>query len=175
MPNLGINTTWGREEWAAYVLEHLAVESVLLRAGVRALPIAGRVAHLPRTLTDGAATWTAEGEEIASGAPTGDQLVLTPKKLANVVSLSSEAIADAPVNELDAVGSALTRSVATSIDTRAFGTAAATARRRRQPGSGGTRSRPKQAGSPSTTSSQRWARWRRWAASRTRCSSTRAT
>ena len=87
----------------------------------------GRIAHIPRILTDGTATWTAEGAEIASDAPTGDQLVLTPKKLANVVSLSRESIEDAPVNELDAVGTALTRSVAAAIDARAFSAAAATA------------------------------------------------
>lgn len=99
----------------------------MLRAGARLVPVGGRIAHIPRTLTDGEATWTAEGEEIESNAPTGDQLILTPKKLANVVSLSRESIEDAPVNELDAVGNALTRSVATAIDVRAFSDSAATA------------------------------------------------
>ncbi len=122
-----MNATWGREEWASYVLEHLAAESVLLRAGARIVPVLGRIAHVPRTLTDGTATWTPEGVEIASSAPTGDTLTLTPKKLANVVSLSRESVEDAPVNELDAVGTALTRSIAQAIDARAFGTAAATA------------------------------------------------
>lgn len=127
MPNLGLNATWGREQWATYVLDHLAVESVLLRAGARLIPVTGRIAHIPRVLTDGTATWTAEGAEIASSAPTGDQLTLQPKKVANVVSLSRESVEDAPANELDAVGSALTRSVATAIDVQAFSTSAATA------------------------------------------------
>lgn len=127
MPALGLNATWGRTEWASYVLEHLATASVLLRAGARLVPVRGRITHIPRTLTDGAATWTAEGAEIASSAPTGDTLVLTPKKLANVVSLSRESVEDAPIDELDAVGDALTRSVAQAIDDRAFGTAIATA------------------------------------------------
>lgn len=127
MPALGINSTWGAQEWANFVLEHLRVESVLLRAGARFLPVTGRVAHVPRTLTDGTASWVGEGVEIPSSAPTGDELVLTPRKLANVVSLSRESIADAPVSELDAVGVALTRSVATSLDVKAFSTDAATA------------------------------------------------
>jgi HK97 family phage major capsid protein len=127
MPNLGINATWGQQQWAQFVLDHLRVESVLLRAGARFLPIGGRVAHVPRTLTDGVASWVPEGTEIPSSAPTGDELVLTPRKLANVVSLSRESIADAPVSELDAVGVALTRSVATSLDVKAFSTDAATA------------------------------------------------
>lgn len=127
MPNhLGVNATWGRDQWAAYVLRHLSTESVLLRAGARVVPVRGRIIHIPRTLTDGTAAWTAEGAEIPSSAPTGDQLVLTPKKLANVVSLSRESIEDAPINELDAVGNALTRSVAAAIDARAFSAAVAT-------------------------------------------------
>lgn len=31
MPNLGVNATWGRQDWAQYVLDHLGTESVLLR------------------------------------------------------------------------------------------------------------------------------------------------
>lgn len=127
MPALGLNATWGAEDWASFVLQHLSTQSVLLRAGARFVPVAGRVAHIPRTLTDGTATWTAEGVEISSSAPTGDELLLTPKKLANVVTLSNESVADAPVPELDAVGIALTRSVATAIDVRAFSASAVTA------------------------------------------------
>lgn len=127
MPNLGINATWGQQEWANFVLDHLRIESVLLRSGARFLPVTGRVAHVPRSLSDGQASWVPEGTEIPSNAPTGDELVLTPRKLANVVSLSRESIADAPVSELDAVGTALTRSVATSLDTKAFSVDAATA------------------------------------------------
>lgn len=128
MPALGINATWGADEWAAYVLEHLATTSALLRAGARFIPIRGRSAHVPRTLTDGTAVWVDELEEIPSDAPTGDEIVLTPKKLGNVVSLSTESIEDAPVDELDAVGNALTRSVATAIDNRLFSSAAATSK-----------------------------------------------
>lgn len=127
MPNLGLSATWGAEQWANYVLDHLSTESVLLRAGARVVPVAGRIAHIPRVLTDGSASWTPEGEEIPSDAPTGDTIDLTPKKLANLVGLSRESIEDAPIDELDGVGRSLTRSVAAAIDSRAFGTAVATA------------------------------------------------
>src|SRR3954463_14164828 len=100
---LGVNATWGREDWAAFVLDHLGTQSVLLRAGARLIPVRGRVAHIPRVLSDGTATGVAEGEEIDSSPPDGDTLDLTPKKVANVVSLSNESIEDAPVSELDAV------------------------------------------------------------------------
>ena len=127
MPALGVNASWGAREWAAYVLDHLSTQSVLLRAGARVVPVTGRVAHIPRVLTDGTATWTAEGAEIASSAPTGDTLDLSPKALKNVVSLSAESVEDSPVGELDAVGLALTRSIATAIDVKAFSADAATA------------------------------------------------
>lgn len=127
MPALGINAAWGAQEWANFVLQHLAEQSALLRAGCRFIPTSGRIAHIPRTLTDGQAAWVAELAEIPSDAPTGDDLVLTPKKTANVVVLSNESIADAPVSELDAVGTALTRSVATAIDKKALSADAATA------------------------------------------------
>lgn len=91
------------------------------------MPVSGRVAHIPRTLTDGTATWTAEGAEIASSAPTADTLDLVPKKLANVVTLSRESVSDATVDSLDAVGAAMTNSVAVAIDAKAFSSDAATA------------------------------------------------
>ena len=109
MPSIGITATWGAQEWANFVLQHLSEQSALLRAGVRFIPLNGRIAHIPRTLTDGQVSWVAELAEIPSDGPTGDDLVLTPKKTANVVVLSNESIADAPVSELDAVGTALAR------------------------------------------------------------------
>lgn len=100
---------------------------MLLRSGARRINVVGRKAHIPRVLSDGTVSWVAELAEIPSSAPTGDELVLEPKKLANVVSLSNESINDAPVDELDTVGNALTRAIATALDARAFSAAAATA------------------------------------------------
>jgi HK97 family phage major capsid protein len=54
-------------------------------------------------------------------------LTLTPKKAANVTVLSNESISDAPVGELDAVGTALTRIVARALDVKALSTDAASA------------------------------------------------
>lgn len=86
----------------------------------------GKSMVVPRLLDDGSAVWVDELEEIPSDAPEADTISLTAKKLANVVTLSNESIADAPVSELDAVGLALARSVAVAIDTRAFSASAAT-------------------------------------------------
>lgn len=125
--NLGVNATWGQVDWAGFVLQHLREQSVLLQMGATLVPVVGRQRHYPRSLTDGQAVWVAEGAPIPSSAPTGDDIVLTPKKLANVVTLSNEAIDDAAVGELDQVGQALTRAVATAVDAAAFSNAAATA------------------------------------------------
>jgi hypothetical protein len=127
MPALGVNATWGQEQWSTYLIQHLAEQSALLRAGCRFLPVGGRNVHIPRTLLDGTAGWVAELAPIPSDSPTGDELVLTPKKTGNVVSLSRESVEDSPISELDAVGNALTRSVARAVDVAALGSAAATA------------------------------------------------
>lgn len=128
MPALGLNATLGATEWSAFILERLQTESALLRAGARYIPISGRQAVVPRLLDDGSAAWVDELEEIPSDAPEADVITLIPKKLGNVVTLSNESIADAPVSELDAVGNALARSVAVAIDARVFSAAAATSK-----------------------------------------------
>ena len=82
MGNLGVNATWGAEDWPAFVLEHLAEQSVLLQSGVRLVPIEGRVAHLPRMLTDGTASQVPPIE-----AP--QALMLTQEPEANVARYDS--------------------------------------------------------------------------------------
>ena len=62
-----------------------------------------------------------------SDAGNADTLALVPRKIGNVVTLSNESIEDASVNELDSVGAAMVRGVATKVDARAFSTSAATA------------------------------------------------
>ena len=127
MADLGLTATWGRTEYASFVLQALREQSALLRAGARFIPINGRSAVIPRQLADPVSTWVAELEEIPSDAPTGDTITLLPKKNANVVVLSNESIGDAPVSELDAVGASLTRAVANALDAKAFSADAATA------------------------------------------------
>lgn len=122
----GVAATWGAQEWASYVLDHISQESVLLRSGATSIPIDGHAAHIPRLLNDGTPTWTAEGAEINSDAPDADTLDLAPRKIANVVNLSNESIGDASVSVLNQVGDALTRSIATAIDAAAFSTNPAT-------------------------------------------------
>jgi HK97 family phage major capsid protein len=127
MPSPGIASTWGSEQWAAYVLDHLSLQSVLLRSGARRINVVGTRAHVPRLLSDGTATWTAEAAPIASSAPAADTIELIPKKVANLVTVSNESVADADVSVLNAVGDAMTRSVALALDAKALSADAATA------------------------------------------------
>lgn len=127
MPDLGLNATWGREDWSNVLIEALTAESAVLRAGARRIVVNGRTAHVPRVLVNPEADWVAELAELPSDAGDADTIELTPKKIGNVVAMSRESIEDAPINELDAVGRSLVRGVAAKIDQRLFSTAAATA------------------------------------------------
>jgi HK97 family phage major capsid protein len=127
MPSPGTAATWGHEQWVDYILQHLALESVLLRSGARRIDVTGTKAHVPRLLTDGTASWTAEAAAITSSAPTADTIVLTPKKLANVLTISNESIEDTDVSVLNAVGDAMTRSLAVAMDAKALSADVATA------------------------------------------------
>jgi hypothetical protein len=82
MPSLGTTAVWGEVEWGRFIFERLREESALARAGARVVSVRGRAITVPRLLSDGIATWTAELAEINSDAPTGDTITLTPKAAA---------------------------------------------------------------------------------------------
>ncbi|MBO9533931.1 MAG: phage major capsid protein [Solirubrobacteraceae bacterium] len=124
MPALGVNSTHGQDSWSTTLIEALSLESAVLRAGARRIVAEGRIVHVPRILVAPAADWVAEGADLPSDAGSADQLVLTPKKLGNVIALSNESIEDAPINELDAVGRSMVRGVATKLDARFFSNSA---------------------------------------------------
>src|SRR5690242_7000471 len=75
-----------------------------------------RQVHVPRILTDGTADWYNELEEITAGDPTGDELLLKPKKCAALTRLSDESVSDSAPDVLDAVGSAMTKGIALEAD-----------------------------------------------------------
>jgi HK97 family phage major capsid protein len=92
------------EQWAQFVLQHLSAQSVVLASGATRVDTPYRVVHVPRVKTDGAAEWFAELDTLNVGDPTGDELVLTPKKVAAITTLSDEVISDSSPSVLDAVG-----------------------------------------------------------------------
>ena len=123
----GIATTWGQENWSPVLIEALTLQSAVLRAGASRVVTDGRVVHIPRLKVNPAASWVAELEEIPSDSGDADTLALVPRKVANVLNLSTESVEDAPVNELDAVGAAMVRGVATKLDAAFFSSNAETA------------------------------------------------
>jgi HK97 family phage major capsid protein len=104
------------EQWAAFVLEHLSAQSVVLASGATRVDTANRLVHVPKIATDGTAEWYGEAETLTAGEPTGGELVLTPRKCAAITTLSNEVVTDSSPSVLDAVGTAMTRAAALKAD-----------------------------------------------------------
>jgi HK97 family phage major capsid protein len=102
--------------WATYVLEHLSAQSVVLASGATRVATAQKIVHIPKVTSDGSAAWYDELAEITPNGPTGNELVLRPRKVAELVKLSNEVIDDSDPSVLDAVGTAMTRAVALTAD-----------------------------------------------------------
>ena len=119
VPPGGLGSAIAPEAWAAYLLEHLNAQSVVLASGATRITTAQRIIHVPRITADGSAAWYSELEEIGAGDPTGDELIMQPKKVAALTKLSDEVVTDSSPSVLDAVGTSMTRAVALVAD-RAF-------------------------------------------------------
>lgn len=124
--SMGLSTTWGQEDWSATLIEALILQSALLRAGATRVTTEARVVHVPRSKVHPAAAWVAEMAPIPSDSGDSDTLVLVPRKVANVLNLSTESIEDASIDELTAVGNAMVKGVAVQVDAAAFSSNAAT-------------------------------------------------
>ena len=119
-PAGGLGAAVTPEEWASYVLDHLSAASVVLASGATEIRTSSKQVHVPRVLTNGTAAWYSELEPIAEGAPTGDELVLTPKKVATLANFSDEVVSDSSPSVLDTAGTAMTRAVALEADRAMF-------------------------------------------------------
>jgi HK97 family phage major capsid protein len=126
MASPGLSTTFGREDWSTTLIEALILQSALLRAGASRINTDARVVHAPRLKVHPVAQWVAELSAIPSDSGDADTLVLVPRKVANVLNLSTESIEDASIDELDAVGQAMVKGVAVQVDAAAFSSNAAT-------------------------------------------------
>lgn len=118
----GLGAAVTPEQWAAFVLDHLAHESVVLMAGATRIDTDSKTIHVPRLTDDGGVDWYDELEEITNDAPDGDDLKLTPKKIANLVRLSNESVGDSSPSVLDATGGAMLRAIALEADAAIFHT-----------------------------------------------------
>ena len=104
------------EAWQTYILQHLSAASVVLASGATRIDTAQRVVHVPRVTADGSAAFYNELEEIGAGDPTGDELLLSPKKCAALTRLSNEVVDDSSPSVLDAVGTSMVKAVSLVVD-----------------------------------------------------------
>lgn len=122
----GIGAALTPAEWAAYVLEHLSAQSVVIASGATVVRTTNRVVHVPRVTGDGGTGWYAELAPIGPGDPVGDELVLEPQKCAALSTLSNEAVNDSSPSALDAIGTSMVRAIGLEVDRAYFaGTGAA--------------------------------------------------
>ena len=92
----------------------------MLASGATEIRTTGKAVHVPRFTGDAATNWYDELEPIGEGCPPGNELVLTPQKVAALCTLSNEVVADSNANVLDSVGSKMVRSVALAADRALF-------------------------------------------------------
>lgn len=116
----GLGAAVTPEQWAQFVLDHLAHESVVLASGATRIDTNSKTIHVPRLTDDGGVDWYEELETIENEAPGGDDLVLTPRKIAALVRLSNESVGDSAPSVLDATGGAMMRAVALAADAAMF-------------------------------------------------------
>lgn len=77
--------------------------------------------RIPRVTDDPSAAWTAEGDEIGTSDPKIDDIAVLPKKLAGLVVVSNETVADTNPAADSIVGDGLTRDIARKVDAAFFG------------------------------------------------------
>lgn len=71
-------------------------------------------------MTSDGADWYDELEEIGPGDPEGDDLVLTPRKVAALATVSNEAVMDSNPQVLDTIGMSMTRAIWLEADNALF-------------------------------------------------------
>lgn len=83
--------------------------------------------RIPLVVTDPAAAWVAEGDEITPSDPTLQELIVTPPKVAGLSIISRELADDSSPAAAQVVGDGLARDIARRIDQAAFAGLAAPA------------------------------------------------
>jgi HK97 family phage major capsid protein len=92
-------------------LQNISAASVVIASGATVVRTQNRVVHIARVKTTGGVGWYAELDPIGPGDPTGDELVLTPRKAGALTTLSNESVSDSTPSAIDAVGSAMLRAI----------------------------------------------------------------
>lgn len=101
---------------ADYFFDHLTANSVGLASGFRRVRTDRDQLDVPKVTDDPASAWTSEGAEITASQPSTDTITATPRKLAGLVFVSNEMIADSNPDAQDMVAETLSRDVALRLD-----------------------------------------------------------
>ena len=94
----GLATTWGREDWSTTLIEALVLQSALLRAGATRITTDARVVHCPAPQGPSGRGMGRRAQSDPERLGDADTLVLVPRKVANVLNLSTESIEDASID-----------------------------------------------------------------------------
>jgi len=104
------------DEYRPVVWDRLAAASVGLSSGFTVLEALTDTLHIPKITADAAAAWTSESATITAADPTADEDVARPRKLAALVAMSNEVIADSNPGVLQVVTQNLIRALALKLD-----------------------------------------------------------
>lgn len=91
----------------------IAVTTLLTSAGV--------TYRIPKITEDPSAAWVAEGQEIPLSEATGDEVVITPTKIAALTKFSNELANDTSPAAAKIIGDGIARDIAKNIDRAFFG------------------------------------------------------
>jgi HK97 family phage major capsid protein len=107
------------DQIAQLVVLPLQSESVAMRAST-IVTTGSHNLRVPRIVTDSAASWTPEGQEITPDSPTVDQVVITPLGVKALTIISNELANDSSPSALKLVGESVVRDIAKRIDLAYF-------------------------------------------------------
>ncbi|GAA1485922.1 hypothetical protein GCM10009625_27260 [Brachybacterium fresconis] len=116
-------------EYGALITDPLEAEALAFRPQVATTTRLAEhgVLRIPRVVSDAAAQWVEEGQEIATSEPTLDEITVIPTKVAGLVPTSRELANDSNPGAMDIVGRSLARAIRDQIDAAFTGDLAAPA------------------------------------------------
>ncbi|MGO1950214.1 MAG: phage major capsid protein [Mycobacteriaceae bacterium] len=109
------------ETWATDLITEPVKSQSVASIVAGAYSATGRLLHVPKILEDPSAAWVAEGEEITESTPKLGEITVSPSKVAGIVPVSNEVIADGDVEALNMAGRGLARDIARKVDAAFFG------------------------------------------------------
>jgi HK97 family phage major capsid protein len=108
------------DQWGPGFYDRLAATSVALKSGIRVIRTDRDAVHVPRIDSDPAAAWTAEAAPITPSDPGYTDIIATPRKLATIVVMSNELIADSNPDVTSLLEMQVARALALKFDLGVF-------------------------------------------------------